>query len=322
LNLRIFIPYLLVSSSNEAADSASLARLMAAGRRQVAAEPLEVMLCRLSGVQKQKDWPLAAVSLLGEEGAVQDGCWMRADPVHLVLQRDSFSLAETVPLKISPHDSQLLVTALHKHFSPEGMEFYLAKSGAWYVHMDAQPDVSTTLPLTAAGRDINEYLPHGADAANWNRLLNEVQMLLHDHPVNQAREAAGELAVNSIWPSGGGMLPVAREAEHRVIFSNDFLVNGLGILSKSSCQILPGDMSAILRHPANDEAWLVLDGSGNVEERWFAPTLAALRQRKIGRLVMSFAVRDQVLNVIVQPSDLWKFWRRQKPMHTYFTAGN
>jgi len=29
--------------------------------------------------------------------------------------------------------------------------------------------------------------------------LNELQMQLHDHPLNQAREARGELPVNSLW---------------------------------------------------------------------------------------------------------------------------
>src|SRR5690606_4093503 len=38
----------------------------------------------------------------------------------------------------------------------------------------------------------------------WRRLVNELQMLWFDHPVNQAREARGLRPVNSVWLYGGG----------------------------------------------------------------------------------------------------------------------
>jgi len=51
-------------------------------------------------------------------------------------------------------------------------------------------------------------LPENSDnnhaKIKWRRLQNELQMLLHDHPVNAAREARGELAINGIWFWGAG----------------------------------------------------------------------------------------------------------------------
>jgi hypothetical protein len=41
------------------------------------------------------------------------------------------------------------------------------------------------------------------------RLQNEVQMLLHEHPINQQREQKGLLAVNSFWLSGTGVSQAA-----------------------------------------------------------------------------------------------------------------
>ena len=38
------------------------------------------------------------------------------------------------------------------------------------------------------------------------RLQNEIQMHLHEHPLNLARESAGLAAVNSVWLSGCGGL--------------------------------------------------------------------------------------------------------------------
>jgi hypothetical protein len=39
---------------------------------------------------------------------------------------------------------------------------------------------------------------------HWQRILTEIQMALYAHPLNQAREARGELLVSSLWLWGGG----------------------------------------------------------------------------------------------------------------------
>jgi hypothetical protein len=44
---------------------------------------------------------------------------------------------------------------------------------------------------------------HGL-AKKWRRLQNELQMILHDHPVNEARLERGELSINSVWLYGCG----------------------------------------------------------------------------------------------------------------------
>ena len=44
------------------------------------------------------------------------------------------------------------------------------------------------------------------------RLQSEAQMLLHEHPLNQQREAQGKMTVNSIWISDTGALPTATQA--------------------------------------------------------------------------------------------------------------
>jgi hypothetical protein len=50
--------------------------------------------------------------------------------------------------------------------------------------------------------------------APWRHAINEAQMVLHAHPVNQARQAAGQPVVNSLWPWGGGRLPAATHRHH------------------------------------------------------------------------------------------------------------
>ncbi len=65
-------------------------------------------------------------------------------------------------------------------------------------------DCSTQPPDAAVGRNVHDYMPAGRDGARIRSLMNEVQMLLHEHPVNQRRERAGQLPVNGWWIWGFG----------------------------------------------------------------------------------------------------------------------
>ena len=54
--------------------------------------------------------------------------------------------------------------------------------------------------LAYAQSDMLEaFLPQGRDLKRWQTLLTELQMLLHTHPINQARTARGARPINSFW---------------------------------------------------------------------------------------------------------------------------
>jgi len=70
--------------------------------------------------------------------------------------------------------------------------------------------MQTTPAAAARGARVDEKLPSGPDAMRFHALMNEAQMLLHEHPVNAEREARGEPALNSIWFWGGGVMAAAK----------------------------------------------------------------------------------------------------------------
>jgi hypothetical protein len=55
------------------------------------------------------------------------------------------------------------------------------------------------------GRNVDAWLGSDPAARRVRRLQAEVQMLLHSHPLNEARESRGLLPVNSFWLSGCGV---------------------------------------------------------------------------------------------------------------------
>ena len=80
------------------------------------------------------------------------------------------------------------------------------------LHVDNLTTATTENELRALfglyGGVVSVHLPIDRATAHWRRLSNEVQMLLHDHPVNLRRQQAGQVPVNALWFWGGGALPV------------------------------------------------------------------------------------------------------------------
>ena len=61
--------------------------------------------------------------------------------------------------------------------------------------------------LSVLGKPANPFITQSRDNLRWYRLLNEMQMFMHQHEINQQRARDGRLAINSLWCWGGGELP-------------------------------------------------------------------------------------------------------------------
>lgn len=132
--------------------------------------------------------------------------WLYAAPVHLVLQRDTFSLAAPAPLVLDQQESDALTATLNKHFDADNKSFFW-RDNMWFLRLENNPNIQTHAPQAALNKAVDAYLPTGEGAIQWASFTNELQMLLFEHPVNQAREAKHLPAINSIWCYGGGEKP-------------------------------------------------------------------------------------------------------------------
>ena len=149
--------------------------------------------------------PNAALAWQQAGNRVGSAYWLYAAPVHLVLQRDSFSLAAPAPLLLENDEATALTSDFNQHFASDGMQFFWYET-IWFLSLQSNPHIETTAPETALNKDISTYLPTGTGAIQWAAFQNELQMLLFEHPVNQAREAKRLPVINSIWCYGGGQL--------------------------------------------------------------------------------------------------------------------
>lgn len=312
--------------------------LAKSAQAQQTSQGLEAWLCQTFGIKKQQNWPIAPILLQLENTdqiSVGNGYWLRADPVHLRIEQNHILLADSQMFKISVKESDQLADIVNRHFAKDGLVFLPVSPDRWYVHLQKDPDLQLHALSQIAGTNINNYLPSGKDRTIWHNRFNEIQMLLHEHPINQARQECGELAINSLWFWGGGRIPESVTSAYTHIWSNDLLPRALALASGTQYANLP----------ANAERWLEAAEHGNhlivlaalwrktqynnahgwredlkeFEKNWFAPLYTALQKGQITQLTIT-AIEDNIdRDFIITRKSLWKFWNLAKPFSSYMS---
>ena len=286
---------------------------------------LENLLCEIFGVPCQMDMPIAPISAAFDR--LNAGCWLRADPVHLRLQRDQLVLLPDV--EVSADEAGRLCAALNEHFTGQGMEFFAPHPQRWYVRLDELPGIETVPLSQAAGRNVHGLLPKGAEAARWHQVFNEIQMLLFAHPVNEARAARGELPVNSLWLWGGGVNVLPQKNYDRVRSDEalaEMFAAAAGIpfagwqaqwRDEQGCDrqllVWTGLRSALQR--GDMDAWRT--ALQEFETGYAQPLWQALRAGKISQLQLDILGGDRARHLLLTRADAWAFWRSARPLAQY-----
>ncbi len=323
----LFLPKDFAAEASRGLSLPALQKMLGRGHGELLESALlENLLCELFGVPCAAEAPIAPVSAAFDGLAA--GCWLRADPVNLTLQRDRLLLAG---VQVSSDEAAALCASLNAHFAGQGMEFFAPHPQRWYVRLDALPRMTTTPLSQVIGGDVRKVLPSGADASRWHQLFNEIQMLLHAHPLNEAREARGEATINSVWFWGASCgEDTSPQKNYDVVYSNDVLaemfasVTGVPFLSwpeqwrdeaKHDKQLLvwAGLRSALQR--GDLAAWRT--ALQDFEINHAQPLWQALRTGKIAQLQLDVLGGDSLRRVRLTRGDTWAFWRRAKRLAAY-----
>lgn len=290
----------------------------------------EAWLCQAFGVAPQPDWPVAALTLAVDRGDHNDeGFWLRADPVHLRATRDRVLLSDASVLSIRPEEADTLVAALNAYFADDTRQFFAPHPQRWYLRLNAHPQIATRMLLEAIGKDIHPLLPAGPHALHWNRMANEIQMLLHAHGVNEARAERGDPTINSVWLWGGGHRPSTSTGGFHGVWSRDALA--LGLARNAGLRMAPtGDapgqwLESVAREEHVGHHLIVLDQLmlparhrdlpmwrerlAHLEHEWFAPLLRAVRERRVARLIVAAIGPDRSVRFEVTSLGLLRVWR-------------
>ena len=277
----------------------------------------------------------AALRLHGEEAGPDAGnaLWLCADPVHLRLHQERLILADAAGLEIEASEAEAIVAALNQHF-PDAGRFHVASSDRWYLELAADWELGRfdVLPLSAVvGRSVVRQLPEAAAARRLRRLLNEAQMVLHQHPANQQRDDAGRATINSLWLWGAGRLPQRCPDQFSDVWSDLALARGCGRAAGSQVHSLPDGAAALLTQAEHGGRHLLVvdalqtavqyeNGAAyraallELERNWFSPLQAALAGGRVQGLRLQAPTAYGMLSWESDRRAQWKLWRRPQPL--------
>lgn len=177
--------------------------------------PFERAWARARGLAIRDGLVPIAPAFMRADGLEADGePWAVVTPVHARVALDHVSIEAPRDVGLDDAESRALFDAVQPWFAADGHRLVYGHAQRWYVSHPGLATLATASIERTGGEGIERWLPRGDHARHWQRLQNEAQMLLHTHPINEAREARGLEPINSLWLSGGGPAVALRDDVH------------------------------------------------------------------------------------------------------------
>jgi hypothetical protein len=290
-----------------------LARL--AGRGSVRALPppqaglrtWQVALLDALGVHDYAAHPSAAVTRTGDASKRARGFWMHLQPMHFMAGLDRLTAVMlNGASSVARAELAELEPMIAAHLRTAEMQLVTTSRGDWLVHNARTLDVHTAPPEIAAASPLDQAMPQGRDAPALRRLMTELQMLLHEHPVNVERQRRAVPEINAVWLHGSGEIRELQRYALPQAFGDDLYLRGIYRLNDSDVTSAPPDAQALLaRIGSRAVAVVAADDVDALEAAWIAPLACALAAGAIARLEI---VIDRSTVVIARHA-LLKFWR-------------
>jgi hypothetical protein len=292
----------------------------------------DALLSGIFGVARQQDWPLAPLLARSEKLVADTGYWLCATPVHLEARRNALMLTDPAALEMTAAESTAFAAMLAGHLREEAVTLHAPRPDQWFMRCDTPPVMTTTALDDVLGRDVRTFLPQGPDSARWHRILTEIQMLLHAHPLNDAREARGQVPVNSVWLWAGGTLPSAFSAPlapFDSVWSDDATLRALA--HHGGCRVAPCPkvitpqtlaggshlfsfelLAPLMRQSGTGDVQAWSNAVTALNRDWFMPLLDALKAHRLSMLTLISSTDSGTQQFVIRASDHMKFWRKNK----------
>jgi len=234
-----------------------------------------------------------------------EGRWFTLQPVHIHIARDHLVLTDQRRLDISEQESRVLFSIAKTAADEAGMTLLYGDALTWFLRADTWADLTTASADAACGHNVDIWMPDGEHARAWRKLQNEIQMLWFTHSLNDEREALGKKVINSVWLSGGADALMISEKQKHSAASFGNLQFASDVVSTDTVHVLLEQLT----EPAINSDWgLWLTQIQLLESDWFAPALAALKNRQLDSLTLFCSDAHQLASFSLTPWSLRKFW--------------
>jgi hypothetical protein len=266
-------------------------------------------------------WAPAAMTRQVDAGDATGAAWLRADPAHVRPDLNGARLLGIGErLSLSQDDVDALIPALKPVFGDSGFALDAPTPERWYLRLPREAKLPQfSAPDDALGEDLFEHQPDGPEGRRWRALLNEIQIVLHNHPWNAQRAERGLVPINALWIWGGGVLPDRVTADAGLACSDDDLI-------RASMQLAGGQASRLPQtYVGTDAVGIVLhDLRGYrdlaaLQRDWLLPAADAVRTGMLDSLVLDAADGSRLR---IAKAQRWRIWRRVWSMPPLRGAGH
>lgn len=252
---------------------------------------------------------LAALRMWGQTGD-RPGTWVAAaDPVYMEPQLDRLFLHALGPDAVSGSEIRRLFEGLQDTLGSDGAFGFARLDGYGYIR-SGRPMVTAEVSAAALDRQSPDgLLPPAARAAETLNLISEIEMTLHEQPVNMERQSRGQPPVNSLWIWGGGFAPEQQAIPVPPLYADNPSLRGYWKSVSGTARAWPGTIGACLdavsggfvaEIPVDDDDGAALDNE-----------LLALRGAlRSGRLSQAVMISADGLRATLRRSNRYRVWRR------------
>lgn len=186
------------------------------------------------GIEPGEMLPVAALTHVSDRRkAPQDDCfWLRTDPVTLWADMAQVFMTSHGFADLDPYERNEIEDCVRDVLLEEGIHLNADHPERWCIALNEPLEFDFTPLDEALGMDMADALPSHPEARFWRRVLTEIQVALHNCPVNIRRRQAGRQEINSVWFWGGGLIP--ETAPHDLVdtvYSNHPVTRGLAIIN-------------------------------------------------------------------------------------------
>lgn len=313
----VLLPELRHCGSSSSVRSPTLTRWLAQADLLAGAEAGDEALLREVFTWSEPGLPIAALTRQFDVGDAGVSIWLRTDPAHVRADMATARMFACGDLGLSRDETDAIERDLKPLFADAGFVFEATTPSRWYlrhvvdadsVDMSSMPTFSA--PDDALGDDLKLHLPADDSGRRWRNLLNECQILLHNHPVSAARNARGAVAINSLWFWGSGVLPSEVRSRVTNIISDDIVVAALANLAGVNVTVSESGWRGVAS--ARQAIDLRTTQPSTLELQWLQPLDSALHRGEIGSIDIALRSDERLR---MRSRHRWRFWRRTPGSH-------
>lgn len=260
-------------------------------------------------------WSPAALSRHRDANDAGDGVWLRADPAYVQPDINGARLlAYGEALSPTREETDVMLSSLRPLFGDRGFALDAPTPARWYLRLPpggVWPDLSE--PEAALGEDMFEHLPHGDAARVWRALLNEAQIVLHQHPANERRRVRGLTPINALWVWGGGRMPDRVRIAAARVRSDDDTLRDCAYFADVPEAALPARFASTENADGTEKT--TMPGLYDLhrerdlkrfQDDWLCPAISAMRSGAISSLTLD---AEDGRRLRLRAAQRWRFWR-------------